>query len=190
MGARLQAAEASGNRAKDASARRESPELPGRILALDYGRRRIGLAISDELRITARPLEIIERKNRGDLMRRIRATAREHGARLILVGLPLNLDGTPGEMAEEAARFASRVRKELGVEVELVDERLTSWAADQEALATRRGSGRRGKAKSAAAPTTRDDVAAAIFLRDYLERERPRHESSIHSDAPRRRGKD
>jgi putative holliday junction resolvase len=188
MGARLLAAEMSGNRRKDAGARRENPELPGRILALDYGRRRIGLAISDELRITARPLEIIERKNRGDLMRKIRATAREHGARLILVGLPLNLDGTPGEMAEEAARFASRVRKELGIEVELVDERLTSWTADQEALGARR-SGLRGRSKGGAR-ATHDDVAAAIFLRDYLERGRPRHESSSQTATPRRRGKD
>ncbi len=182
MGTSLQSKES--NKAEGPKARRARGEfeVPGRILALDYGRRRIGVAVSDELRITARPLSIIERKNRGDLMRKIRAIARELGARLILVGHPLNLDGTPGEMAEEAARFASRVRKELGVEVELVDERLTSWAADQAVAATPRGTRREGRGKSRT-KESHDDVAAAIFLRDYIER------TQFHR-GPARRGKD
>ncbi|HXW17574.1 MAG TPA: Holliday junction resolvase RuvX [Candidatus Acidoferrales bacterium] len=169
MGTSLQSKES--NKAEGPKARRARGEIevPGRILALDYGRRRIGVAVSDELRITARPMSIIERQNRGDLMRKIRAMARELGARLILVGHPLNLDGTPGEMAEEAARFASRVRKELGMEVELVDERLTSWVADQAAAAKPRGTRREGRGKRQA-KKSRDDVAAAIFLRDYIER--------------------
>jgi len=112
---------------------RSDPALPGRVLGLDYGRKRIGLAVTDELRLTARPAGILERKNRGDLIRKLRETAREYGAKLIVVGYPLNLDGTAGEMAEEAARFAARVRKELGVEVDLMDERLTSWAAGKRA---------------------------------------------------------
>ena len=140
--------------------------LPGRILAIDYGRRRIGIAVSDELRITARPLTILERKNRSELIRKLREMAREYGARQIIVGYPLNLDGTSGEMAEEAARFANRVRKELGIEVELVDERLTSWAAEQAIAET----GRRVRRKSSSPRQSHDDFAAAIFLRDYLER--------------------
>lgn len=141
--------------------------LPGRVLGLDYGRRRIGLAISDELRITARPAGILERKNRADIFRQLREIARHYTARHIVVGYPLNLDGTAGEMAEEAAKFAARLRKELGLEVELVDERLTSWAAHQEMAATTRASKRDDD--RANAPQT-DDLAAAILLRDFLAR--------------------
>jgi len=142
------------------SAPHEHNGLPGRVLAIDYGRRRIGLAISDELRITARPAGVLRRKNRQETFHGIREFARQHGARCIIVGYPLNLDGAAGEMAEEAARFASRLRKELGVEVELVDERLTSWAADQ----------MRVHSPSASERLENDDLAAAILLRDYLER--------------------
>jgi putative holliday junction resolvase len=143
--------------------------LPGRVLGLDYGRRRIGLAISDELRLTARPAGILDRQNRRGVFRSLREIAREHGARQIVVGYPLNLDGTAGEMAEEAARFAARVRKELGIDVDLVDERLTSWAAHQEMAETARATKRDDRRT---APET-DDLAAAILLRDYLGRERP-----------------
>jgi putative holliday junction resolvase len=142
--------------------------LPGRVLGVDYGRRRIGLAVSDELRITARPAGILERSNRGDLFRQLREIARQHSARHIVVGYPLNLDGTAGEMAEEAARFATRVKKELGIEVELVDERLTSWAAHQELAETARASKRDDDRSNV--PQT-DDLAAAILLRDYLSRD-------------------
>jgi putative Holliday junction resolvase len=145
------------------------------VLGLDYGRRRIGLAISDELRITARPAGILERKNRGDVVRRLREIARQHSARRIVVGYPLNLDGTAGEMAEEAARFAARIRKELGIEVDLVDERLTSWAAHQEIAETARASKRDDERTNA--PQT-DDLAAAILLRDYLGRELPKRSAS------------
>lgn len=144
------------------------------MLGLDYGRRRIGLAISDEMRITARPAGILERKNRRDVIRRLREIARQHGARHIIVGYPLNLDGTAGEMAEEAARFAARVRKELGIEVDLVDERLTSWAAHQEMAETARASKRDDRATAPQA----DDLAAAILLRDYLERAPARRSAS------------
>ncbi|MFZ0634337.1 MAG: Holliday junction resolvase RuvX [Candidatus Acidiferrales bacterium] len=142
--------------------------LPGRILALDYGRRRIGLAVSDEMRITARPAGILERKNRRDMIRKLRDVAREYSARRIVVGHPLNLDGTAGEMAEEAARFASRLRKELGIEVDLMDERLTSWAAEQ----TLHETTRRAKRDDSGPRRQNDDIAAAILLRDYLERDR------------------
>jgi putative holliday junction resolvase len=142
-----------------------SPEKPmeleqkrsGRILALDYGRRRIGIAVSDELGMIARPLTTIERTNRRKDMGRLREMAREQGAVRIVVGHPLEMDGGAGEMAREAERFAERVRKELGLEVEMVDERLTSWAAEETMAET--GQRRRG---------AKDDVAAAVLLRDYL----------------------
>ena len=135
---------------------------PCRILAIDYGRKRIGLAISDELLLTAQPLLVMERANRRDDLRRLRDICRKEGVARILVGHPLHITGEAGEMAQEAARFAARLRKELGIEVDLVDERLTSWEAAQVVAET--GSATHRKTSSL------DDVAAAIFLREYLER--------------------
>jgi putative Holliday junction resolvase len=144
-----------------------SPESrPSRILAIDYGRKRIGLAISDELQLTAQPLLVMTRANRRDDLRRLRDICGKQGVARILVGHPLHITGEAGEMADEAARFAARLRKQLGIEVDLVDERLTSWEAGQIMAAA--GSSRQRKDSSL------DDVAAAIFLREYLERNRGR----------------
>ena len=143
--------------------------IPGRILALDYGRRRIGIAVSDELRITAQPLETLEHVNRQKDVQRVREIARKHQARKILVGHPVHLNGVPGEMEEEAARFARRLGKELGIPVELVDERLTSWEAAQSVAETRPASPRSSKTGKREAL---DHVAAAVMLREYLDRER------------------
>jgi putative holliday junction resolvase len=137
-----------------------------RIMALDYGRKRIGLALSDELGLTAHPLATLVRKNRADDVRRLREICRAQSVARIIVGHPVHMTGERGTMAEEAARFAARLKKELGIEVELLDERLTSWEAEQTVSGARssRGHGR--------APL--DDVAAAILLREYLERHAPR----------------
>ncbi len=112
-----------------------------RILAIDYGRKRIGLALSDELGITAQPLQTLMHKNRRDDVRRLRDICRAHGVARILVGHPVHITGEAGEMADEAARFATRLRKELGIEVELADERLTSWEAEQTMAGIRSGGG-------------------------------------------------
>lgn len=121
---------------------------------MDYGRKRIGLALSDEMRLTARPLETIERTNRAELFHKLRQVARSEQVRHILVGHPLNLDGSAGEMAAEAAAFATRLQKELGLTVELFDERLTTWAAAS--LPNKKAAGA-------------DAAAAAILLQDYLD---------------------
>jgi putative holliday junction resolvase len=150
---------------RDSSA--ASPDsAPSRVLAIDYGRKRIGLALSDELQLTAQPLAIMKRANRREDLRRLRDICRKQGVARILVGHPLHITGAAGEMADEAARFAARLRKELGIEVDLVDERLTSWEAAQ--MIAESGSFNRRKQESL------DDVAAAIFLREYLERNRGR----------------
>jgi putative Holliday junction resolvase len=133
--------------------------MEGRILAIDYGRKRYGLAISDELGITSRPLKMLTRTNRRDDLRRLRLLARENSVRIIVVGLPLRLDGTAGEMAEEVKRFATRLTQNLGLPVELMDERLTSWEAGEIELEIARGEKNDGH---------RDDIAAALILRDYL----------------------
>ncbi|HVB08236.1 MAG TPA: Holliday junction resolvase RuvX [Candidatus Acidoferrales bacterium] len=145
-----------------------SSSKSGRILAIDYGRRRIGLAVSDELGITAAPLATLERKNRRDDIRRLRDTARKYTITLIIVGSPVHLDGHAGEMAEETAGFAARIQKELGLPVKLRDERLTTWEAEQTLKET---AGHKRKNANV------DSVAAAILLREYLD-ENPRRESA------------
>jgi putative Holliday junction resolvase len=132
-----------------------------RVLAVDYGRKRIGLALSDELRLTAQPLGTLLRINRQADLRRLRETCRSHAVSRIIVGHPLHMTGEAGEMADESARFAARLRKELGLEVELVDERLTTWEARQIRPGSNRDKGRKR-------PSV-DDLAAAVLLRDYLE---------------------
>jgi putative Holliday junction resolvase len=145
----------------------------GKILAIDYGRARIGLAIADAQQGVAQPLVTLERINRNEDMRRLRELARDHSVKLVVVGLPLRLDGTRGEMAEEAERFAQRVRKQIGVPVEMADERLTSWEAEQQ---LEEQFGRKSKLSDCASkkkPVEKfsvDSMAAAIILRDYLER--------------------
>ena len=147
------------------------------ILAVDYGRARIGLALADSETRMAQPLSTLERLNRNEDMRRLRELVREQGVRQIVVGLPLRLDGSRGEMAEEVERFAQRVRKQIGVPVELVDERLTSWEAERlmEEIQGRfiRDEKLTGgkKSKNAQAKMTVDAVAAAVILKEYLDRQ-------------------
>lgn len=147
----------------------------GVILAIDYGKKRLGLALSDESGITCRPFATWTRINRRSDLARLRDLVRDERIRRIVVGLPLHLDGTPSEMSEEAKSFSERVRKALGIPVELMDERLSSWEAKQTISAREprapalRGSQARIENKQ---KTPLDDVAAAIILRDYLARAR------------------
>lgn len=140
----------------------------GRILAIDYGQKRLGLALSDPLRVTAQPFATWRRSNRRRDLARLRDLCREQEVELILVGLPMHLEGADSAMAAEASRFAELVRAETGKPVELVDERLSSWEAEQaladNGSATPR-SRERGRKKL-------DEVAAAVILRDYLQTRR------------------
>ena len=158
------------------------------ILAIDYGKVRIGLALADIETALPRPLATIERVNRNEDMRRLREVTRDHAVKEIVVGLPLRLDGTRGEMAEEATRFGERVRKQLGLPVEMVDERLTSWEAerlleeqagklfrDDAVPAHIHASGHaNARKKKAAARATVDAMAAAVILKEYLEKKQNR----------------
>jgi putative holliday junction resolvase len=157
------------------SAKEDSAGASRRILALDYGRKKIGMALADFDARIAEPHDTLERVNRNEDMRRLREFVRDHEVRQIVVGLPLRLDGTPGEMAEEARRFAERVRKQTGVAVELVDERLTSWQAEQvlEQEFGRRikhddARHRRRVASTSDGKYSVDAVAAMLILREYL----------------------
>jgi putative Holliday junction resolvase len=145
------------------------------ILGIDYGRARIGLALADARTALPRPLDTLQRINRNEDMRRLREIVRTHAVKQIVVGLPLRLDGSRGEMAEEAARFGERIRKQLGIPVEMVDERLTSWEAER-LLEDHSGKVFHDDAKTShkkRRESTRasvDAMAAAVILREYLER--------------------
>lgn len=148
----------------------------GKILALDYGRTKIGLALADAQARIAEPHDTLARVNRNEDMRRLREFVRDHAVKQIVVGLPLRLDGSAGDMAEEARRFAERVRKQIAVPVELVDERLTSWQAEQvlEQEFGRRIThketprGRQKITRISDGKYTVDSIAAMLILREYL----------------------
>jgi putative Holliday junction resolvase len=148
----------------------------GVILAIDYGKKRLGLALSDEYGVTSRPFAIWTRINRRRDLARLRDLVRQHAVRRIVVGLPLHLDGTQSEMSEEVKGFAARVEKALGIRVEMMDERLSSWEAEQIAgvnksiVSSHRASKQSARRKR---NPSCDDVAAAVILRSYLDHARP-----------------
>jgi putative holliday junction resolvase len=154
-----------------------SPRSTGVILAIDYGKKKLGLALSDEFGVTSRPYATWNRTKRRHDLARLRELVRRQRVRRIVVGLPLHLDGSSSEMSEEAKSFAARVEKALGIPVEMTDERLSSWEA-HETLASI-DSDRRSR-RNLPGPSARnrkapiDDVAAAVILRDYLDRARAR----------------
>jgi len=133
----------------------------GRVLALDFGKRRIGLAVSDELGITAQGLETLERTNvREDLARLVQLIA-ERDVSLILMGNPLHMSGREGRQAEYTRDFAERLRQAAGVPVEYWDERLTSVQAER----VLRESGISIQKRAQAV----DRLAAVILLESYLD---------------------
>lgn len=129
-----------------------------RILGIDYGTKRVGLAISDALGMTARPLEVVARGGLGDALRRIDS---EYDLDRVVVGLPTGLSGQEGTSAEGARRLAAEVAEMLDVDVEYVDERFTSNLAENALLES--GMRRRERKE------TVDKVAAAIILQAYLD---------------------
>jgi putative Holliday junction resolvase len=149
------------------------------ILAIDYGQKRLGLAVSDEHQMASRPYATWTRTNRRRDLARLGELVRQLGISKIVVGLPLHLDGSPSELSDEAKRFAARVAKALGLPVEMMDERLSSWEAHETMSAVRPGkrSGRRAAAGAGAGQPPLDKIAAAIILRDYLARTQARAQS-------------
>ena len=132
------------------------------ILGIDFGRARIGLAISDELRLLAHPLETLP--GNKDTAKRIVEIIRERKIAKIVVGVPRHMSGEIGEAAKEALEFANKLRAQVPCPVETWDERLTTVAAER-AL---RGAGK----KSRKTRNIIDQVAAQMILQGYLDRER------------------
>lgn len=111
------------------TSRTTSQGSAGRLLALDLGTKRVGVALSDELRITARPLPPIERRSWKDLLRRVAAIIESYDAHGLVIGLPLSLDGAEGPAARDARAVAEKFQRSLSIPVYLQDERLTTVAA-------------------------------------------------------------
>ena len=138
------------------------PDAPGRLLALDLGAKRIGVAVSDELRITTRPLPVILRRSWKDLLRQVAGLIDSFGAKALVIGLPLRLDGVEGAAAESVRALAEKFQRSLRVPIYLQDERLTTFAAHSDLKAA-------GLNESESKQEV-DSEAAAIILRDFIER--------------------
>jgi putative Holliday junction resolvase len=129
-----------------------------RVLAVDWGTRRVGLALSDPSRRVAKPLETLVLRTPQDASRCIAELARREDAALIVIGLPLNANGEEGSSARSARRLGAELRDQ-GYQIEFVDERWTSEEARELAIA--KGERRRDKGR-------RDQLAALIMLQQYL----------------------
>jgi len=132
-----------------------------RILALDHGTVRIGVAISDQLKMIAQPLEFIPAEPFAEFLARLRQLILEHEVELILVGMPRNMDGTFGPAALKVQEFVAVLKETIAVPIRTWDERLTSAMANRFLV---QGKVRREKRKEKV-----DKLAAAILLQSYLD---------------------
>jgi len=138
----------------------------GRVLGLDVGSRRIGIAVSDPLGITAQGLKTLERKNKRHDIDYLQQVVREYEVREIVVGLPLRMSGSEGTQSEKMRAFADELHKKLGLPVHLWDERLTSAEANRFLRETELSIEKRGKAV--------DRMAAVLILQGWMESQKSR----------------
>jgi putative holliday junction resolvase len=138
----------------------------GRLLALDMGEKRIGLAVSDPLGITAQGLEVWTRRSRQEDLNHILSIAREYQVKQIVVGLPRHMDGRPGDATAAILEFAHALGEALGAEVISWDERLTTAAAER--LLIHADVSRRRRRQVV------DQLAAVLILQSYLDSLGPR----------------
>ena len=137
-----------------------------RIMALDYGSKTVGVALTDPLGVACQPFETITRESENKLRRtlaRLETIAGEYQVEKIVLGLPLNMDDSVGERAQKSLDFKEKLEKRLGLPVIMQDERLTTMAADEMLEEMGIPAGERKKYI--------DQIAASIILRDYMERE-------------------
>jgi len=134
---------------------------PRRILGLDVGSRRIGLAVSDPLGITAQGLETLQRKNKRHDLAYLDRVIREYDVKEIVVGLPLRMSGAEGTQAEKIQAFAEDLGRRFRLPVHLWDERLTSAEANRLLRATGLSIAKRGKAV--------DRMAAVLILQGWMD---------------------
>jgi putative holliday junction resolvase len=135
--------------------------VPGRALGVDLGTRRVGLALTDPLRMISSPLATITMTSEGALTRAIEKLCREHQVTTVVLGLPLSADGSEGPGCARARRLAASLST-LGIATEFQDE---SWSSrDAEEILRETGKSRRGAREKI------DAIAASLILRDYLSR--------------------
>ena len=133
----------------------------GRLVALDLGTKRIGVAVSDELQMTTRPFRVIERKSWKKVLKETIRILEEFDAVALVIGLPYNSDGSESEMSQEARRLASNFSLSLKLPVILHDERLSSYAAT--------GFLRKTGVEEKEIRRQVDSTAAAIILSDFIQ---------------------
>lgn len=135
-----------------------------RILAIDYGEKRIGIAVSDPMQIIATPLMTLP--NNKDFLLELKKIVVEKNVELILVGMPIKEDGSESRLKKEIDNFFQQIKNELKVEIILYDERYSSKIAEQQILeSVLKKSKRRDKGLI-------DRSAAAVFLQNYLDKKR------------------
>jgi len=132
-----------------------------RILALDHGTKRIGVAVSDELKLIAQPLEFVPAEPFPAFLARLKALLAEKEVELVLVGMPRNMNGTYGPAAAKVQEFITQLREAIGVPIKTWDERLTTAQANRYLI---EGNVRREKRKEKV-----DQMAAAILLQSFLD---------------------
>ncbi len=140
----------------------ESPALPGRILGIDFGLKRIGLAVSDPMRIIASALDTITYKSRRALLNRLVEVARKNEITQVVIGLPRHMDGREGEMARMVRQLIDELAKLVAVPVVAWDERLSSVQAERalREMGVRARDTKRGEV---------DRLAAVFILQSYLD---------------------
>ena len=137
-------------------------QTKGPILALDLGEKLVGVAVSDEILVTTNPLAPLKRSNWKQLLRDVEMLIKRFDAKALVIGLPLRLDGTTGEAAENVSRMAGNFSRSLKIPVYLQDERLTSFEARERLLVEGHD--------DREIPKLIDGEAAALILRDFINR--------------------
>jgi putative Holliday junction resolvase len=137
------------------------PPRPGRILAIDFGSRRVGLAVTDELGLTAQGLPTLHRTNKKNDFNHLRRTIKQFGVAEIVMGLPLRMSGERGIQSDKVEAFAEELRARFKLPVQLFDERLTSVEANRVLDETDMGGRRRIDVV--------DQLAAVLILQAFME---------------------
>ena len=132
-----------------------------RILALDHGTKRVGVAVSDPMKVIAQPLEYIPPEPFADFLARLKEILRDQEVELILIGMPRNMDGSYGPAAHKVREFVAALKSAVTVPIQTWDERLTSAQANRFLI---QSNVRRDKRKEKV-----DKTAAAILLQSYLD---------------------
>jgi putative holliday junction resolvase len=135
--------------------------LAGRILAIDYGARRMGLAVSDPLGITAQGLETLQRKNKRTDFKHLQQVIRDYQVEEIVLGYPLRMSGERGPQAHKVAEFGEELRRSFNLPVHLWDERLTSAEANRVLREAELSIEKRARAV--------DRMAAVLILQSFLQ---------------------